>query len=255
MRNIKLNSIYPLGKQVVFPPTTTERILFMKKRIISTVIMIAVVIAGAAFAAHSSVDAEDIEDLNQGKAAEYISQITTERTELSLSEQEMGEIEDIVKSADSDEIYEIGKDFVISEAEVEQYEEFYQMNGSEDAREEATAFAEERAALYAEALKNGYDVTDDEIRTYLGELKRTLKETMSEEDYNNLVNAAGSEEEYWKYEYYVYKVDLPIQRYVSDKEAKFKDNSNTTDDTQLEQEWADEFENLKNELVDKQDFN
>lgn len=226
----------------------------MKKRIISVIVMTAMVIGGVTFLARSKVGAGDVEAVNQDKEAEYISMVTDDLPELSLSEQEPGKTEEILENVDSDEIYEVGEDFVISSDEVEQYEEFYRVNGSENAEEEAVEFAEERAALYAEALKNGYEVTDEEVQEYLDELKSTLKETMSETEYRDLVNAVGSEEEYWAYEFELYKVDLPIQKYVADKEAEFKEDSGIEDADELDSEWVDEFEDLKDELVEKQGY-
>ena len=44
----------------------------------------------------------------------------------------------------------------------------------------AVNYAEQRNALYASAIINGYGVTDEQIYSYLTELKKNLKETITD---------------------------------------------------------------------------
>ncbi len=80
-----------------------------------------------------------------------------------------------------------------------------------------------------------------------------------EEDTTGVYQAAlegfDSEEAYWDYEYEVYTVDLPIQNYVSAKEKEFFMNNPEVMNADIPyNEWTKAFEELKDELVEKQNF-
>ena len=83
----------------------------------------------------------------------------------------------------------------------------------EEAKEQAIAYLKERDQLYEEAVKAGYDVTDSEVEAYLEELKQTLYHADNSEDVMAVMEQFDSEEDYWKYEFEVYKKDLPIIKY------------------------------------------
>lgn len=93
--------------------------------------------------------------------------------------------------------------------------EFYRMQGmsEEEAKEQAIAYLKERDQLYEEAVKAGYDVTDSEVEAYLEELKQTFYHADNSEDAMTVMEQFDSEEDYWKYEFEVYKKDLPIIKY------------------------------------------
>ena len=93
--------------------------------------------------------------------------------------------------------------------------EFYRMQGmsEEEAKEQAIDYLKERDQLYEEAVKAGYDVTDSEVEAYLEELKQTLYHADNSEDVMAVMEQFDSEEDYWKYEFEVYKKDLPIIKY------------------------------------------
>ena len=144
----------------------------------------------------------------------------------------------------------------ISDQEIQQYVDYYKNEGlnEDEALAAAVEDAEERNALYVEAIKNGYTVTDEEIYQWLDVLRAAL-----EEDTTGVYQAAlegfDSEEAYWDYEYEVYTVDLPIQNYVSAKEKEFFMNNPEVMNADIPyNEWTKAFEELKDELVEKQNF-
>ena len=51
----------------------------------------------------------------------------------------------------------------------------------------AVNYAEQRNALYASAIINGYGVTDEQIYSYLTELKKNLKETITDSEYQEMI--------------------------------------------------------------------
>ncbi|MBO5372998.1 MAG: hypothetical protein J6A75_09810 [Lachnospiraceae bacterium] len=165
-----------------------------------------------------------------------------------------GDMEEVVDDFATDEIYEVGEDILITNAEVEQYEEYYDLGDSANPKQDAIDYAQERNALYAAAIENGFTVTDEEIYAYLDELKTLLKQEENKEMYENAISGFESEEAYWEFEYEVYKIDLPIQKYVASLEEEYKETSDVEDAMELEEEWTDEFEIIKEELVDEQNF-
>ena len=155
-----------------------------------------------------------------------------------------------------DNVFAVGNNIMISDQEIQQYADYYKNEGlnENEALSAAIEDAEERNALYVEAIKNGYIVTDEEIYQWLDVLRETL-----EEDTTGVYQAAlegfDSEDAYWDFEYKVYTVDLPIQKYVSAKEKEFFMNNPEAMNADVPyNEWTKAFEELKNELVEKQNF-
>ena len=59
-----------------------------------------------------------------------------------------------------------------------------------------------------------------------------------------------SEDAYWKYEYEVYRVDLPIQNYVSSLQI----DTNVSADSENDNTDTDAFSELKQRLADEQNY-
>lgn len=155
-----------------------------------------------------------------------------------------------------EDIYEVGENIIITQNDLDQYETFYELEGSSDAdvQKLAATYAEQQAALYAEAIKAGFSVTDQEVSEYLADLKENL-ETENKELYEHALEGFDSEEDYWDFENKVYQVDLPIQKYVKSLEEQFRQESGLEQGTEeWEQAWSERFETIKKELVEKQDF-
>ncbi len=122
------------------------------------------------------------------------------------------------------DVYVKGITATITEEEVQQATDFYILSGmsSEEAKETAINYVKEREALYQEAIRNGYSVTDDEVLAYLEELKETINTADNKEDAYAVMNSFGSEQEYWDYEFTVYQKNLPIQKYVDSLQAQYE---------------------------------
>ena len=109
--------------------------------------------------------------------------------------------------------------------------------------------------MYQEAIKNGYTVTDEEVWTYLDELKKIIDSAENKEDAYAIMSAFDSEDEYWAYEFKVYQKNLPIQNYVKALETQFyEEYSNSEKAKSIEQTWEDYFENYKQELVQQKQY-
>ena len=57
----------------------------------------------------------------------------------------------------------------------------------------------------------------------LEELKQFINQSENKEDAMAIIEQFDSEEDYWNYEFEVYKKDLPIQKYMAAKEKEFKE--------------------------------
>ena len=101
--------------------------------------------------------------------------------------------------------------------------DFYVLQGKsrQEADKTAKEYAQEYNALYVEAVKNGFDATDEEVKTYVDSLKEELNKPENKEQLNSVLKGFGSEDEYWDYEYMVYQKQLPIQKYVKSLENDY----------------------------------
>lgn len=155
------------------------------------------------------------------------------------------------------DIYMVGKDSLITNSELELSTKFYLLstNDEDEAKIEAKKFVKEHTALYAKAITEGYTVTDQEVYDYLETLKVTLSDAENREDIEQLIQAYGSEDEYWEYMFQVYQKDLPIQKYVADLEQKYAKKMNLDrESTEFNEFWDTEFETIKSDLVKVENY-
>ena len=146
---------------------------------------------------------------------------------------------------------------MLSEEDIQLATSFYELQGYDEssARTEAETYLLEREALYQEAIKNGYTVTDEEVWTYLDELKKIIDSAENKEDVYAIMSAFDSEDEYWAYEFKVYQKNLPIQNYVKSLETQFYEEYSTSEKAKgIEQTCEDYFENYKQELVQQKQY-
>lgn len=207
----------------------------------------------------AEINAKGILEHNQDKEVEFMEYAKDNRIHkfdninkyFSLKS-DMEEKADIIPK---DEIFEIGKNIIITKEEVQLYKKFYELNDTGESSVNAEEYARERNALYVEAIKNGFTVTDNDIENYLVELKEQLKSCLSEEEYNDLCSAYGGEEQYWEFQHEVYQVNLPIQNYIKNIESQYKEkNEKKYTIYKLEEMWDTEFEKIKKNLVKEQNF-
>ena len=161
------------------------------------------------------------------------------------------------EKAKLNEIKEIGQDVIVTEEQIDAAKDFYKNKGlgSRESEEKAVAYVEEENALYAEAIKKGYDVTEKEIDEYINKLKRLSKTAENKEDIEKVISGFGSEKEYWEYEKKIYKKLLPIQNYTSDLEKEFMEkNRDKCEPSNIEKTWDTEFKQVKDKAVKKQKY-
>ena len=131
------------------------------------------------------------------------------------------------KDYDSDEmsVYFKGKTAVITKKDLEMSIDNLVLSGlkEENAIKEAVKLTMEREALYEEAVAEGFNVTDDEIKAYLEELKGTMDKAENKVQVDAIIKGFGSEEKYWDFEFGIYKKDLPIIKYQKALETQYND--------------------------------
>lgn len=131
------------------------------------------------------------------------------------------------KDYDSDEmlVYFKGKTAVITKKDLEMSIDNLVLSGlkEENAIKEAVKLTMEREALYEEAVAEGFNVTDDEIKDYFEELKGTMDKAENKVQVDAIIKGFGSEEKYWDFEFGIYKKDLPIIKYQKALETQYND--------------------------------
>jgi len=131
------------------------------------------------------------------------------------------------KDYDSDEmtVYFKGKTAEITKKDLEMSIDNLVLSGlkEENAIKEAVKLTMEREALYEEAVAEGFNVTDDEIKAYLEELKGMMDKADNKAQVDAIIKGFGSEEKYWDFEFGIYKKDLPIIKYQKALEAQYND--------------------------------
>ena len=131
------------------------------------------------------------------------------------------------KDYDSDEmtVYFKGKTAEITKKDLEMSIDNLVLSGlkEENAIKEAVKLTMEREALYEEAVTEGFNVTDGEIKDYFEELKGTMDKADNKAQVDAIIKGFGSEEKYWDFEFGIYKKDLPIIKYQKALEAQYND--------------------------------
>lgn len=200
-------------------------------------------------------------DLEQSDASEIGStttgMISSENTEAVISDYSSEDLHEKLETyKTNDTVAYVGKNVIISKNEIEQYQSVYEEQGiaANEAEEKAVSYAKQRNALYAAAMNQGFYVTDQELNDYLKELKQSLEEDTSGV-YQEAMKDFDSEDAYWAYEYQVYQMNLPIQKYVQYCEQQYAKNQDLEAGTSgFDEKWSVEFERLKEQLVMEQDF-
>lgn len=147
---------------------------------------------------------------------ENIYVINEKESNIDLTEK-AGQLFNSYRDKTDESIYARGKSGgVITTKDIEQATEFYILAGHEqsDAEDKAVEYMLQRDATYQRAIATGYSVSDDEINDYLDDLKVTINDSINSEEAQALISQFGSEEGYWQHEFEVYKINLPIEKYL-----------------------------------------
>lgn len=174
-----------------------------------------------------------------------------DRSPISLME-DWGKIQKSYYSEKTDfDIFAKGQNSIILKKDIDQAKDFYLLTGlsEEEALKSAIKSELEREALYQAAIKNGFLVSKDEVENYVKELQNSVETATNKEEIQAAIAQFNSSEEYWNYQITVYEKNLPIQNYVKCLENNYNEASTKPADT-----WSDYFQQLKDDLVKKENF-
>ena len=150
---------------------------------------------------------------------------------------------------------------IITKDDIEQATEFYILAGYTEstAREKAIKYMLERDATYQKAISEGYSVTDEEVWAYLDELKEIINGATNKDEAQALINQFDSEEEYWQHEFEVYKINLPIEKYLNSVKQDYLNNaatiySESEHETEHLNSCNEYLQNLQSDLAEKEDY-
>lgn len=135
---------------------------------------------------------------------------------------------EISRENGEDKVFLEGTDCEIMESDVQCLEEFYLLSGSsdEEAYDLAVEECKEEAALYAEAQRRGFYVSEEDAEYYVeNELRPMLEISEDSSNLEEVISGYGSREEYWELQYEIYEKKLPIQQLEEELQAEFGDLS------------------------------
>ncbi len=214
----------------------------MKKRIISA---LCVAIAGLIVIPVAASNDPDISNTNEwGETIQEYVDIVDGSDET---------IEKSLVTADNGEI-------ILPQTEIDMAKDFYITSGygEKEAEELAVQYVKEINVLYQEAIANGYTVTDEEIQMHLDELKKQYETAENKDEIHAFMSKFENEQAYWDFQFEMFKKDLPIQKYNAAREQEFIEeqaaNDNPDEILKAQEEWADEFEDTKEDAVEEYDF-
>ena len=192
---------------------------------------------------------------------ENIYVINEKESNIDLTEK-AGQLFNSYRDKTDESIYARGKSGgVITTKDIEQATEFYILAGYEqsDAEDKAVEYMLRRDATYQRAIAAGYSVSDDEINDYLDDLKVTINDSINSEEAQALISQFGSEEGYWQHEFEVYKINLPIEKYLESLKQEYLKNSISTQSNNQEAEETIEnynryIEEVQSELVKQEQY-
>ena len=150
-----------------------------------------------------------------------------------------------------------GKNFVITDKEIELKTEVYKLKGDENPEEAAIKHLIERKVLLNKALEMGYTVTEKEIDEHIARVKEVVKETENYDDYLNFMKEYGGEETYWSDYRSTTRDTMIINQFLDYEKKKYyrekKDNLVVQFKANLLDDWNKQKANIIHELVQDQE--
>ncbi|MCR5793132.1 MAG: hypothetical protein K6G65_08180 [Lachnospiraceae bacterium] len=165
--------------------------------------------------------------------------------------------EEANKESVSEDVVIKGKNTEITEAEIKDAAIFYEAQGEsqEDAIEDAKEELEEYHALYSEASKKGYTVTEKEVADYVSELRKTVSEADNSEEVKVMIEAYGDEDKYWEHMKEVYMTRLVVEKYTHDLLEDFNEKyTGELETDEYNKAWDKYFNGIKEDAVNREKF-
>lgn len=165
-----------------------------------------------------------------------------------------------------------GNNIVIKKSDLDYYVQRAMLLGETDiekATEYELNYLVRRAVLFNQAVNKGYNASDSEVNSYINEQIETSK-LIDDDTYSDYLKKLGmTPKEYWNSQFDSLKIDLSISDYLASEKEKIAKKNNLhisnennvvviaesdEDYEKLENLWNDYYENLVQNLIDKENI-
>jgi len=160
-------------------------------------------------------------------------------------------LNDVLKEKEDNHIIVQAKDFTITQHEANIKYVYYKSNESTNPMQDAIDECIRLETLYCEAVKKGFDVSDEEVSSTVN----TIKQSISDSNDNNIksyLSKFDNEEDYWNYEKTIVRYNMIIQKYLTNHRLTFFKEHNFDDSQESQNAWLDAEKKLEKELIKKQ---
>lgn len=159
------------------------------------------------------------------------------------------------KTSKDRNIYAKGKTIVIYEDEFESIKKVYEVYGYKNVEKTALEYLTKDILMNKKAKEEGYTVNEEEVNEYIKKMKREMSKPEFEKQFNELASGFGSTDNYWKYATELARNDLVTKKYLDNLEKNYsKELKMTQSDPEFQEKWSVKLENIKNEMVKKENI-
>lgn len=147
-----------------------------------------------------------------------------------------------------------GRDIEVSQREVTIRCELSKYSENVVSKEEAVKELIEEKALYEEAVKHGFQISDAELDREMAELKEVVKKSENSEEIQEMISAFENEDIYWEYVRERNLIKGTILAYQQSLQEQYCDKDRVKLETAAEEkEWEEYMDQVVERAVDKQE--
>ena len=147
-----------------------------------------------------------------------------------------------------------GRDIEVSQREVNIRCELSKYSENAVSQEEAVKELVEEKALYEEAVKHGFQISDAELDKEMEELKEVVKASENSEEIQEMLHAFEDEDAYWEYVRERNLIRGTILAYQQSLQEQYSNTNRVKLETDVqEKEWEEYMDQVVEKAVDKQE--
>ena len=147
-----------------------------------------------------------------------------------------------------------GRDIEVSQREVTIRCELSEYSENVVSKEEAVKELIEEKALYEEAVKHGFQISDVELDREMAGLKEVVKKSENSEEIQEMISAFENEDIYWEYVRERNLIKGTILAYQQSLQEQYCDKDRVKLETAVEEkEWEEYMDQVVERAVDKQE--
>ena len=147
-----------------------------------------------------------------------------------------------------------GRDIEVSQREVAIRCELSKYSENAVSQEEAVKELVEEKALYEEAVKHGFQISDAELDKEMAELKEVVRTSENSEEIQEMISVFENEDVYWEYVRERNLIKGTILAYQQSLQEQYCDKAGIKLETDVEEkEWEEYMDQVVEKAVDKQE--